>query len=462
MPNERRFPLGDLVLILAVLAVAAGARAWYLAVCADGGQAEGALVVQDVTPANELETLITSVRTQRTFSSQAPLAGGVEDTAHTSPGYPWLLAWLGQVPVDLGPFDRTVRWIQCALGALTAAFYCWFALQAFRSRAVALLTGLACALYPFWVINTAQVNDGVLASFLLAGCLLVGTTAGRTGNIACSLLFGLGLAGLALVRAALLPFGFVALLWFFVRCRMLPRGWLCALLAFLGFANALAPWALRNYKAFHDVIPVADSAFVDLWVGSNPRATGGPQSEQTILETLAEGRGQDVRPTADELAHLPQPERYRSLAHDVVRQVREDPAGVLRHRIDAGLAFLLGESWLRNRVLWVSSGALPVAWLDQSYPAILSGTLLGMLVLAGLGWRWTYRWRRLAQLSALAVLFVPLPYVLGHAETLSGPRLPLDGVFLCYAAFALVWLVPVLGAGLRNGGGPIDGDARVP
>jgi hypothetical protein len=74
-----------------------------------------------------------------------------------------------------------------------------------------------------------------------------------------------------------------------------------------------------------------------------------------------------------------------------------------------------------------------------------------MLLLGVLGWRWTYPWRRAAMPSSLALMWVPLPYLLGHAEALSGPRLPLDGIFLCYAAFALVYLLPRLGDPLREG-----------
>src|SRR5262249_52900468 len=83
-------------------------------------------------------------------------------------------------------------------------------------------------------------------------------------------------------------FAVVAVLWYLLRCRSVRRGWLCALLAFLGFANGLAPWTLRNYQAFHDVVPVADSMYLHLWVGNNEKATGGPQTEQemkALLET---------------------------------------------------------------------------------------------------------------------------------------------------------------------------------
>src|SRR5262249_13818944 len=78
------------------------------------------------------------------------------------------------------------------------------------------------------------------------------------------------------------------------------------------------------------------------------------------------------------------------------------------------------------------------AWLTQCYPALFYGSLLGMLLLGVLGWRWTYGWRREAMPTSLAGVWIPLPYILSHAQALSGPRLPVDGILLCYAAFALV------------------------
>jgi hypothetical protein len=69
-----------------------------------------------------------------------------------------------------------------------------------------------------------------------------------------------------------------------------------------------------------------------------------------------------------------------------------------------------------------------------------------LLLLALLGWRWTYASREAMLPAALAVIVIPLPYILGHGEALSGPRLPLDGVFICLAAYALVWML----SGLRG------------
>jgi hypothetical protein len=462
MTTLRPFGLGDAVLFLAILVVAAGARAGYLAFGCDYARQPGPVQVQGEDPAQK--ALIANVKERNSFVSQAPFASTEEPTAHTAPAYPWLVGLLARLPVDLEP---TVRWIQCGLGALTAGLYFLFARRAFRSLLVGSLAGLAAAVYPFWVVNTAELNDGVLATFLLAACLFLGAHAGQAGGIVPALLYGLVLAGAALVRAALLPFAFVGLLWFFLRCRTLSRGWLLALLAFLGFANGLATWTVRNLEHLHDVLPVVDTTYYHLWMGNNPRATGGPVSEQVLLEALAQQRGQPADEVARQLAEQPQKDRYRSLGGAVVDEVRADPLGTVRRRIWAGLYFFFGERWFKDQQLWqVTETPAPTAgdepaepappapvraWVAGQGPLILTGTLLGVLLLGALGWRWTYAWRAESMPAALAVLWVPLPYLLSHAEALQGPRLPLDGVFLCYAAFTLACLLP----GFRRG--PVNG-----
>ena len=70
---------------------------------------------------------------------------------------------------------------------------------------------------------------------------------------------------------------------------------------------------------------------------------------------------------------------------------------------------------------------------------------------AATGWRWTYAWRKDSILMALAIFWLPIPYLLGHAEDLHGPRLPLDGIFLTFAAFTILSLVPLAGTNLLQG-----------
>src|SRR5262245_29567154 len=307
MTAKPQFSLADALLLLRVVAVAAGARAGYLLAVADGGQSAGPLLVQDSSPVlrpasaeddeghapmpTELGALAHSLRYQFEFASPAPLSGGErEATAHVAPGYPFLVSLVDRVVPD-DSVGRAVRWGQAGLGALTAGLYFLFGWYAFRSRSVALLAGLFCALHPFWIVNTAALEDGTVTAFMLGLVLYTGAVASRDAAAFHSLLFGLALAGLALLRAALLPFAFVTLVWFLWRSRRLDRGWLCALLAFLGFVNGLAPWTIRNFQAYDEPVPVVDSTYLHLYMGNNLLATGGPQTEERLLEALAQERG---------------------------------------------------------------------------------------------------------------------------------------------------------------------------
>src|SRR5262249_6674140 len=153
-----------LVLLLAVLAVAAGGRGGYFMTCADGSRNSGALPVVDAPvpvrdfsdpqgamrgapPPRDQDAPISHVVGNEWFGSLAPFAAREEQTAHVSPGYPYLVGLLGWLT---GPetLDSTVRWIQVGLGALTAALYFLFARRAFRSLFVGTAAGLLAALHP--------------------------------------------------------------------------------------------------------------------------------------------------------------------------------------------------------------------------------------------------------------------------------------------------------------------------
>src|SRR5262249_60273208 len=92
------------------------------------------------------------------------------------------------------------RGARAGVGGGRGGFVVFSPRRAFHSLLVGTLAGLFCALHPFWVIDTPALNDGVLATFALALCLFLGSRAGETGGPFSSLLFGVSLAGLALVR----------------------------------------------------------------------------------------------------------------------------------------------------------------------------------------------------------------------------------------------------------------------
>jgi hypothetical protein len=461
MPDPRRFRLIDLIPFLLVLATAAGARVGYLLTYADNAASPGPWLVQDPSPELSLPTgttmhgqtriteqdaLIHNLKEHRWFGSLAPFAPAEERTAQNSPGYPWLVGELERLlPDDMGPADQVVRWLQCLLGTLTAGLYYLIARRAFPGRVVAILTGLFCALYPFWIVNTAAVNDGVLATFLLGLCLWLGLRANQIEGAGTCFAFGLALASLALVRATLFPFSLVAMLWLLRRTRNRAGGWQYGLVAVLGLVLGLAPWTVRNLQVFGDVFPIVDSTYYHLWIGNNPRATGGLLSEADQNAALSDEMKKQLADRS-----LSQPARYRLLAPEVWHNIADDPAGTIERRLWAGLYFFFGQDWFSRKQLArpTEISPLPSSEESPSIPGLLVGSLFFMLLLGVLGWRWTYVWRKEAGLLALAVLWIPLPYILSHAGGLSGPRLPLDGVLLCYSAFVLACIAPPIAKSL--------------
>lgn len=454
MTDSRRFRLLDLIPFVLVLATAAGARVGYLVTRADGGDTAGPLSVQDASPelvmtgdvrTSELDALRGNIKDHHWFGSLAPFANQEERTAHTAPGYPWLVGELERhLPAELGPLDRTVRWVQALLGTLTAGLYYLLARRAFPGRIVAVIAGLLCALHPFWIVNTAALNDGVLATFLLAVCLWLGVRASQIEGGLTSLLYGAALAGLALTRAALVPFAIVALLWLLRHGRRVQSGWQVGFLAVVGFLLALAPWAQRNFQAFGDVYPVVDSTYYHLWLGNNSKANGGPLTDEVQQAAWNDARKFDSRlPDLDGLAELAQPARYRQFAHAALAEIASEPDQTIRRRIWSGLYFFFGKDWFTDqRLARPTTPGVNIATADPWMDTYLLGSLLLMLLLGVLGWRWTFAWRREARVLALATMWVPLPYILGSAESLAGPRLPLDGVLLVYAAFVLACIAP--------------------
>jgi 4-amino-4-deoxy-L-arabinose transferase-like glycosyltransferase len=484
----RRFGLVDFLLLALVLLTAGGVRAYYLMAYADSGKAAGPLLVQDrqePTPGeseSDQDRLIQNIKATSDFKGPAPLSRGEEETAHASPGYPWLVGLLAKALPDAAQLQLTVRWAQCGLGALTAMLYFLFARRAFRSPAVGLLAGLLCALHPFWVVDTAAIDDGVLASFALALALFFGARANQTAGPFASLIYGLALAGAALVRAALLPFAFVALCWFLWRSRSLTRGWLCGLLALLGFVNGLVPWTIRNWQVFHEPVPVVDSVPVHMWMGNNPKADGGPVSFEDP-EALPPDR-REILKNYEIQTHR----YYLELDKDTQANITADPPAVAQHRLQALESFVVGERGVKYQalvdnteapkdprsVVGLIAGPIAADPVPKPTPAPAAGspawtyqgvfqwTALGMFLLGLLGWRWSYGWRKESMPASLAVIWIPLPYIVSHAEFLSGPRLPLDGVLLCYAAFALLALIPVVGRRLRDGAKAVPAGALPP
>lgn len=452
--NKPRSTLLSYLLGLFVLAAALGVRLYYLhefefidkpATQVWQVQGRGLIVVPpDVTDLDQLVANLKKEGILNGFQAKAPLGPEKEEwTAHRAPWYPLFRAGIEWVAESINfSASSLLRYVQAFLGALTCLLYYMIAWRGFgRHQLLALLVGLLAALYPHWVINVAEFEDGVMSSFLLAWSLYLAIGLGQEGGTVRSLLLGLVLAALTLTRAALMPFAVVVQLWFCLRCRRVPNGWFGCIVMVIGFIGGLTPWALLGLERFHAPVPVVTSAWFHVWVGNNAMSDG------TDFNWSMKKR---LDPTlVTKLEQASQQDRYAILAESVFNEVLEKPWEACKHRLKSLMQFMTGTNTITGYMgFWPGTqGVTPPLWVKPS----LVGSLVLLLVLSFLGWRWSYGWKEQSAPLSLAVFWIPLPYVLSHAGVLHSARLPLDGVLIVLASLGFLCLIPGVGAKLLAG-----------
>lgn len=384
------------------------------------------------------------------FQCRTPLGPDKDElTVHQAPLYP-----LFRAGVELGAekvneylaitAGAGVRYLQALLGSLTCLLYYIIAWRAFgQNHLLALAAGLMTAVYPMWIVNVAELEDGVLSSFLLAWSLSLGVRIGQRGGVTRSLLWGIVLAALTLTRAAMLPFAVVVQLWFFLRCKRVPQGWLCGVLTLAGFAAGLTPWVLHCYETFKTPVPIVSSAWFHVWVGNN-EASNGADYQWSMKKNL-----ERVDPVlVKTLESMPPQDRYSQLAEPVLREITEKPWETCKRRFKAFMQYMVGSNAISGTHFWPGEAAVkPQIWVRSA----LLGPLALILALAVLGWRWSYGWKYHSAPISLALFWIPVCYVLSHAGQLHGARLPLDGVLILMAAVGVVGMLPGFGSSLLAG-----------
>lgn len=412
-------------------------------------QVQGNEIIVDGEGNSETDLLVKNIKTEGLvagFKTITPLSNKLpEITAHVSPGlayFRYAVDTIGEyVPLKFTQ-PQFFRYVSILLGGLAVLFWVDSARLMFGGNVlVTALTGLGTALFPIWIINSGEVADGPLVVFLTAAVINLALRTAYQGGMFKATLLGLFLAALVLTRMGLFLFAIVVLLWFLWQSRKIHMGWFSAVLAWVCFFGALVPWSLRNMNQFNDFVPITTSAWFHLWVGNNAGADGGSYN-WSMDKNLPEA----VR---NSLAGMNQAERYNALAEVVKEYVKQDPNAFVQHRLKAAVQFFAGSNRAHNVEVFRlgNNSAYPPGWLRMT----VLGSLVALLLLAMLGWRWSYGWKSTTGLLAVALLTIPLPYILGHADALHGSRLPLDGVLILFAAAGLVGLVPGLNGQLFRG-----------
>jgi 4-amino-4-deoxy-L-arabinose transferase-like glycosyltransferase len=220
-----------------------------------------------------------------------PFSGHTGPTAWVPPLYPFLIAAVFKLT---GIYTAASAWILLTLNSVfsAATAICIYQIaDRCYNRKVALWSAWIWALYPASMqYATRSVWETSLTTFLFAAVLALAiklrgipsseiTTIGDRPNQDQHqttnqwLLFGFLWGLIALSNSTLLLFLPVCGIWLLLNSSAKPAIGKAALAAVV-FLAVIAPWMIRNYRAFHALIPFRSNFGAELYAGNNPAAYG--------------------------------------------------------------------------------------------------------------------------------------------------------------------------------------------
>lgn len=380
---------------------------------------EEPMATANVPVGAEMGNVAASIVSGHGFSSPLNLVK-TGPTALVAPVFPYLLALVFKL---FGTYSYlsslSIRTLDCVFAAFTA-----WPITAMGTRAFGRKTGTAAgwlwAVLPsaiffpaVWVWDTALT--GLWMALLVAATLRLRGSDRGISWIGYGALWAVG----ALINPSLLAvLPFLALWAVWPLRRQLRRAGEMALVSSAMFFACIAPWTMRNYLAFHALLPMRSNFGLELWLGNNniQQSSWAPSLNPT-----------DNAEQAREYARMGEIPYMAEKRREALAFIRTHPGESASHFFQ------------RFAATWTGiSGPLADSWpyLPLSLKIRLASTCL-FSFLAFLGALFAYRARNEAALPfAAAMLFFPLVFYLTH--TTMRYRYPLDTVMTVLAVYAVV------------------------
>jgi len=229
------------------------------------------------------------------FGYCSPWPGtGLAPTAVLPPVYPLLLAGIFKMG---GPYSLPSLWMAAGLNAIFSACSAVLIVRLGQGDFGEATGTLAAWIWSLWLYEatvSVRLWESSLAAAMLAGTILWLPKLRQSQSLLEWLLFGLWAALAVLTNTTLLAVFLVFWLWLGMgRGRREPHFVRNGLLAIAVAILCLLPWTVRNYRAFHRVIPVRDNFGLELWIGNHPGGDGQflhelPLFDPTLYNRLGE------------------------------------------------------------------------------------------------------------------------------------------------------------------------------
>lgn len=341
-------------------------------------------------------------------------------TAMLPPAYPCLVALCMKL---FGGFT-----IASAMGILTlnsifaslTVLPIYFLARRVFDEKVAVIASWVWAFFPYSIyLSGGRIYSDTLAC-LIASLLWLQTMRLKDSRTTTDwLLWGALWGAAGLVSPALLgPLPFLAI-WLVVQRRKTKRPWLLpGVVAACTFLLLVTPWTLRNYRAFHRLIPLRDGLWMEVHVGYNGDTSDvTPDSAHPTTSAVEYAQWQKL----GEIGYM-DAKKSESLAF-----IRKHP----------GFA-----AWVTVRHffnMWTGFWSLDPKFLANEpfhIPNVLFTTAITLLMLTGFRYAWLQgKWQDVFPL-ALIVLTFPLVYYVTH--TSMDYRHPLDPIIVIIISYCVV------------------------
>ena len=201
------------------------------------------------------------------------------DVAVLPPVYPVFLAGVYAV---FGHSFTAVRIVQVVISALTCVVVYYLGKGAFN-RGVGRLAAVISVCYPFFLVWTRALLTETLTAFLVAvGVLWLQKTACQTSAVNC-IVAGCIWGSAALLRGNMALFLPLLLLWALLEFGPTPTALRVGTSTLLTAGLLIAPWAVRNYVQYRELVLVSSHGGLNIYNGNNPYSSPYvPYDSQTV------------------------------------------------------------------------------------------------------------------------------------------------------------------------------------
>lgn len=350
-----------------------------------------------------------------------PLYHQTGPTAWMAPGYPYLLAGVFKL---FGVYTTASALAILGLQSLFAALTCipiFLIARRWYGETTAQWSAWIWALFPYGVYLASDfVWENCLTALLLTTLVWLTLDMDRQRSLWAWTGYGLLWAATALVNPAVLAAFPPAAAWALWRRRRNGFGWRAPAAVMVAvFLAAIAPWQIRNYRTFHQWMPLRDNFWLEMSVSNNGNSVLRWVDAEHPSNSPAELGKYDAMGETAYMAY----KRGQSLAF-----IRSNPAEFLR------LCFR------RFVFVWTGYWSFQPAYVDENpYDSynILLVTPLTLLMLAGLLQAFRRRLEGAVLLTSILALY-PVVYYIAEADMRY--RHGIDPEILMLAVFAVVSL----------------------